>query len=120
MSVPGSNLLTMALSVIAAQQITYLAYVSRETNSIGNQVTTYAAPTVIRGSIQPVPRSLMQTLGLDFQRHYVNIFVPNSVIDIARDVTSDQFQFAGATYQGLSLTRWFDVDGWNQVLAIEV
>lgn len=120
MSTPGSNLLLQAAQLIAQQTITYLAYVSRATNSIGLWVNTYAAPVTIKGSLQPVPRSLMQFLGLDMNKEYVNIFVPQAVIDIARDVSSDQFQFAGATYQALSITPWVNIDGWNQVLAVQV
>lgn len=120
MSVPGSNLLTQALQLIAAQTITYLAYVSRASNAIGLWVNTYATPATFRGSLQPVPRSLMQILGLDMNKSYVNIFVANSIVDIARDVSSDQFQFAGATYQALSITPWLAIDGWNQVLAVMV
>ena len=70
--------------------------------------------------MQPVPRVLMETLGLDFQKHYVNIFVPQSVIDIRRDVSSDKFIYCGVTYQGISLTKWVSQDGWNQVLCVEV
>ena len=118
--IPGANLLNMAFSLIASQQITYLAYQSRSTNAIGMQVPVYAAPVIINGSIQPMGRVLMETLGLDMQRHYVTIYAPNSMVDIRRDVTSDRFQFKGATFQGLSLTKWFSVDGWNAIIAVEV
>lgn len=120
MSVPGSNLLSQALSLIASQSLLYLAYVSREINDIGMQVPCYAAPISIRGSIQPVSRSLMQILGLDMQKRYVNIFVSQDVVDIARDVSSDKFQFGCITYQAISITQWVTVDSWNQVLAVEV
>lgn len=120
MSVPGSNLLNQALTLIAAQAITYLAFTGRTKNDLNQFVAAYAEPTTIRGSLQPVPRSLMETLGLDMQKNYVNIFVPNALIDIARDVTSDQIQFAGKTYQCLSLTPWFTLDGWNQMLCVEI
>lgn len=120
MSFPGSNILQMALSVIASQQIVYLAYVSRSVNSIGLYEDVYASPVTVFGSIQPVPRTLMQTLGLDLQKQYVNIFVPQDVVDIARDITSDKFQFSGKTYKGISLTAWHSVDGWSEILAIEV
>ena len=118
--IPGANLLASALTLIASQQITYLAFQSRTLNAIGMQVPTYAAPTIIMGSIQPVGRELMETLGLDLQKHYVNIYAPNHMVDIRRDVTSDQFQFSGATFQGLSLTKWFTVDNWNSILCVEV
>lgn len=120
MNVPGSNLLTQALQLITSQSISYYAYLSRSKTATGTFVPVYARAVVIKGSIQPVSRSLMQILGLDMQRNYVNIFVRNAVIDIKRDVSSDKFMFAGTTYQALSITKWISVDSWNQVLAIEV
>jgi hypothetical protein len=118
--IPGSNILAQALTMIASQAITWLSYQSRSTNDIGMQVSVYAAPVTIQGSIQAVPRTLIQALGLDMNKTYVNIFVPNNVIDIERDITSDQFQYGGATYQGLYATPWFSIDGWNQILAVQV
>ena len=120
MSVPGSNLLVKALRLIASQTFTYVAFSGRELNGIGNWVTSYAPPVQVQGSVQAVSRQLMQILGLDMQRHYVNIFVPQAVVDVRRDVTSDQFVFCGVTYQALSITKWVQIDGWNQVLCVEV
>ncbi len=120
MSVPGSNLLKKAFRLIAAQTIIYKAFVSRTANGIGLWNATYAMPVCTKGSVQPVPRQLMELLGLDLQKHYVYIYVSQSVVDIRRDVTSDQFLFGGATYQALSITRWVQIDGWNSVLCVEV
>ena len=60
------------------------------------------------------------TLGLDLTKHYENIYVSNRLIDIRRDVSSDKFQFDSATFQGLSMTKWIDLDGWNAILVVEV
>jgi hypothetical protein len=84
------------------------------------QISTYASPVTIQGSIQAVPRTLMEILGLDIQRTYVKIFTPNNVMDIERDITSDQFQYGGATYQGVSATPWFSIDNWVEILAVQV
>lgn len=120
MMVPGSNLLRRAMKLIAPQRITYLAWASRTKTSTGTLVSNYAAPRTILGSTQPVPRSLMEILGLDMQRTYFNVFVPQAVIDIGRDVGSDQFKFAGKTFQGVSSTPWAAVDGWTQILVVMV
>jgi len=120
MQVPGSNILNRALRLITAQTITYLAFTGRTTTTNLMLVPEYAAPVCIKGSIQPVGRQLMETLGLDMQRHYVTIYVPQHVIDIRRDVSSDKFEYGGATFQGLSITKWITVDGWNAVIAVEV
>lgn len=120
MATPGSNILKTALRVIASQQIQYLAFVSRTNQANGILLPVYAPAITLRGSIQPVPRSIMERLGLDFQKHYQNIFVPNNIVDVRRDVTSDQFKFQGMTFQALSLTKWIGVDGWNECLVVEV
>lgn len=120
MSVPGSNLLNQALRLIAKQTFIYKAFSSRTANSIGMWVTTYAKPVSVKGSVQPISRVLMQVLGLDMQKNYVNIFIPQKVVDIERDVTSDQFVFNSRTYQVISITPWHLIDGWNQALCIEV
>ena len=120
MSTPGSNILKTALRVIASQKIQYLAFQSRSNNAIGMLVPVYAPAITIKGSVQPVPRSIMERLGLDFTKRYVNIFAPQNFVDVTRDVSGDRFQLGSKTYQGLTLTQWFYVDGWVEILAVEV
>lgn len=120
MSVPGSNQLNRAFRLIKAQQITYLAWTARTKTSTGTLVSTYANGRPIRGSLQPVARTLLEMLGLDLQRHYVNIYVAQAVIDIRRDVAGDQFVYNGAKFEAISITKWLGQDGWNAVLAVEI
>lgn len=159
MSVPGSNLLRQAFKLIAQQQLTYYAYVSRVGQANGVYLRKYTIGTPFKGSFQPVPRSVYAFMGLDLQRNYANIFVPLNVIDISRDVSSDIFAFGNevkpgpfwlatnslsgglttepsqggqplvtnqgsgtvpAMWQCISATRWYQVDGWVQVLCVEV
>jgi len=106
--------------VIASQKIQYLAFQSRANNSIGMLVPVYAPAITIKASVQPVPRVIMERLGLDFQKRYINIFAPQNFLDVGRDVSSDQFQIGSKLFQGLSLTEWYYADGWCEILAIEV
>lgn len=118
--IPGSNILNLALTVIARQEFTYFAFVSRVLGPSGKYIPLYAAGVTAMGSVQPVPRNVYFHMGLDFQKSYFNFFVPQSVLDVSRDVSSDQFFFNGKNYQCLSNTPWYGIDGWNQVLCIEV
>ena len=118
--IPGQNILNMALSVIAPSSFQYYAFLSRTPNDIGQDVTSYAEPVTLLGSVQPVPRNLFEAYGLDFQRSYVNVYVSKGILDIARDVSGDQIQFNGFTYQCLSITDWQPIDGWDQVLCVKV
>lgn len=118
--IPGSNLLNKALSVIGRQCFQYYKYRSREEESQGLDVATYFSPVALTGSVQPVPRTLYEQQGLDMQQTYYNFFVEANILDVERGVSGDQFFFNGHTFQAISATPWYSVDGWMQVLAVQV
>jgi hypothetical protein len=118
--IPGSNILNMALRVISKQCFDYYKFMSRTKQPNGQFLATYYAPQNLSGSVQPVPRELFEEMGLDLQRTYMNFFVSQDIIDVKRDVSGDQFFFAGRTFQCLSITPWIAIDGWNQVLAVVI
>lgn len=116
--IPGSNLLDDALSVIASQTITYYRMTGRTLNDIGQDVTAYAPGISIDGSLQPVPRTLYEKLGLNLQNSYYTFYTSNNVLDVARDVSGDQFEFNGSRYQVESNNDWYAQDGWKGVLCV--
>lgn len=118
--IPGSNLLKRALRKIHAETVLYYRYIARENNAVGLFVTTYDDPTAIKGSVQAVPRDLYERLGLNFQNNYINFFVSKDLLDIARDVSGDQIAWNGRRWECESLTPWYGIDGWVQVIAIDV
>lgn len=120
MSIPGANVLSMAMRILGQQTFQYFAFMSRATNSIGQDVATYAPPQSVKGSVQAVPRRLYQQYGLEFDRYYVMVYVPQSVLDVGRDVSGDALMYNSAYYQVLSKTDWYTQDGWVIVLAVQV
>jgi hypothetical protein len=120
MQIPGSNLLNMALKVITPQTLAYYEFNGRSLNSIGYTVATYAPGVTAYGSLQPIPRNLYESMGLDLQRDYCMIFVSKGVIDVERDVSGDMMIYQGTFLQCVSVTNWFRQDGWDQVLAVRV
>lgn len=118
--IPGSNLLNMALRVIAKTPINYYQAVARPLNNIGQNVTLYAPVVMIFGSFQPVAREMYEILGLDLQKNYFRLFAPNNIIDIGRDVSADQIDFQGVRYQCESATPWYGIDGWVEMLCIDI
>lgn len=118
--IPGSNLLKTALKVISKQQFTYFRFLSTEAQPNGQLVTVYYPGIPVMGSVQAVPRVLFEKMGLDFQSNYLQFFMSKDVVDVTRDVSGDQMEFRGKRYQCLSKTDWFGIDGWDQVLAVEV
>ena len=115
-----TNLLEDALDVVGRQAMTYYPYSTRSKNSAGIMNATYSAGQAVEGSIQPVPRQMYEKLNLDWSKYYATIFVSKNVIDIARDVSGDQFAYAGRRYQAESRTDWFAQDGWDAILCIQI
>lgn len=120
MIIPGANVLALAQSVIGKQSFQYKPYAARTNGPNGLLATSYGALVPAKGSVQPVPRSLYQNLGLNFQQSYFYFYVSRSVVDVSRDVSGDQFIWNGGTYQALSKTPWSSIDGWDAVLTIKV
>jgi hypothetical protein len=118
MMVPGSNILNLALTVIAKQSIVYFRFLSRSQNNVGQDVTIYDAPTTVQGSFQPVPRRLYQIYGLDLQKSYFTFYASKNILDVGRDVSGDQIVFQGFRYQCESSNDWFGEDGWVGVLCV--
>lgn len=116
----GGNLLNLAFKLIPPQTVSYSQYTGKTTNEIGLDVTSYAAAVPIKGSFQPVPRSKLEAMGLDFNKSYCQFYTSTAMNDLQRDATGDRFVFAGITYQVISNTEWFNVDGWNGSLAVAV
>ena len=120
MSVPGSNILKQALTVIASQTVIYYQYQGVTLNSVGQDVTAYSAPVLMKGSFQPVPRSLYQQYGLDFTKDYFTFYTSNNVLDVNRDISGDQIAYLGQRYQVEADNDWFAIDGWKGCLVVRV
>lgn len=116
------NLLLDALGVIPSQQgVQYLRAISRTTNEAGYDVNDFAAPVPVpQSSVQAVPRSMYEFMGLDQQKDYVTWYVPRTVVDLQRDTPGDHMTWNGMRYQLQSETDWSGQDGWTGVLCVKV
>lgn len=110
----------MAMSVVGKQPFSYLKYLSRVDNGIGLDISSYEAPRILSGQVQAVPKSMFQQYGLDFQKTYLSFYVSKEILDVERDVSGDQIKFTGNTYQCLSITDWFPMNGWCAVMAVQI
>lgn len=118
--IPGGNILNSALRVISSTPVQYYKYVTRASNDLGIFNTLYDLPVQIKGSLQPVEKNMYAQLGLDLSKKYMNLFVPNNVLDVNREVSGDQFIYNSETYQCESAEPWFSIDGWTAILAVRV
>ena len=110
----------MALSVIASQSFGWRQFTGRTVNGIGIDIPSYAPSVLLRGSVQPVPRTLFQELGLDWKRKYITIFNFHQVTGVERDSAGDRVDFDGKEFQVLSEDEWTNLDGWSETLCVEV
>lgn len=120
MSVPGINLLGLAMTAIGQQTPTVYKFVSRATNAAGIDVPTYAAGVPVSGSLQAVPTRDYERLGLNWDETYVMFYTPYQLITVARDGSGDRLVYGGLHYVCESMTDWQQQDGWNAVLAVNV
>ena len=118
MTVPGSNILDLAMTVLGSQTVNYFRALDRTLNNIGQNITEFDAGILVSGSFQPVPRRLYEIYGLDFQKSYFTFYVSKNVIDLQRNVSGDQLEFQGQRYQCESNNDWFGEDGWVGVLCV--
>lgn len=119
--IPSSNLLKMAMRVIAKQRVAYYAVLEVTKNAAGYKVTNFDEPRCLEGSFQPVNTQYYAQMGLDFTKTYATWYDPNGTVnDIQRDTTGDKIVFCGGTYIALSNTEWKSVDGWNSTMFVKV
>lgn len=114
------NLMAAASTVIPLQTMSYTPYASRTINDVGLEVVTYGTAQILKASIQAVPRSSYEYLGLDLQKKYVTVYIEKNMIDIDRGVAGDKFTYNGETYQIESETDWMNVNGWTSLLAVRI
>lgn len=116
--IPGSNLLNMALRVIASQSLQYYAYKSRTENEIGFLETTYEDPVTVLGSFQAVPRNVYSFMGLDFSKQYWMFYASENIQTLNRGRSGDRLTFDNKTFEVISETAWHSIDGWNGIMCV--
>lgn len=120
MMVPGSNLLSIALSVITPESIALSRATGRTQNAVGEWVTTYAAQVPIDGSWQPIDQTKYEALGLDLSKKYFMFYTSEGIRAIDRMVAPDIAERKGRKYSTVSDVPWLDVDGWQSAMFVDI
>ena len=118
MGIPGMNLYAMATSLIGKQDYKFFSFIDNTTDDRGIDVPAFDPAVDLRDSIQAIPRSLFQSLGLDYQRSYIMIYTDNPLITVERNRPGDQISIGTDRFQLLSTNDWTSIDGWQGVLAV--
>lgn len=120
MSVPGSNLLSMALTVIAAQTIALYRYTGRVENAVGEYVVQYAPGFPVEGSWQPIDQAKYEALGLDLAKKYFMFYTSERIEGVQRDGAPDIAERNGRKYSTIGDQPWNDVDGWQSAMFVDI
>jgi hypothetical protein len=114
------NLLNKALTLIPKQSFQYFANTGRILQPNGQYLAIYASPRALTGSVQPVPKTLYEKYGLEFNLNYFTFFVSRNAMDVTRNLSGDAFFYNDDYFQCEQKTDWFAYDGWVSILAIQV
>lgn len=120
MLVPGSNLLGIALQAInPTGGVQFKKYLGESENDFGATIKTYSDPAPMLGcSVQPMPASMVQQLGLSLQKQYVNIWTQSNIQVAYEGQEGDIVIWDGAEWEVMSPTSWQVQDGWKQIIAV--
>ena len=120
--IPGSDLLTLAMSVLGSSSVDYYAFSSRTPNIAGIDVTNYLpAVTYDQGSVQAIARQNYQRLGLDYNKRYIIWYIPDvDAVDLARDVSGDVIETLGRRWELVGAQDWLQIDGWRSLMAVDI
>lgn len=120
MTVPGGNLLALALSVQGTQIVKWYRNTGRTTNAVGKDVAEYADPVDVRGSFQPMNRAQVMRNGFDLQKTYATLYGSEPFKPMGRDLSGDKFTFSGSKYQAVTDIDWTAQDSWDAVTLVRV
>jgi hypothetical protein len=119
--IPGSNLLGLALTVIAPQGVEWHKFASRTQNGRGDWINNYETPVALWGSWQPLDQAKYQQLGLDLAKKYFVLYVSAGVDGVERAKAGDLIIRGGRKYQVEDAANdWLDIDGWRGVMCIDI
>lgn len=120
MSVPGMNLLSLALTVIAPQTVILYKALPRQQNDRGDWVSPYEQGFPVEGSWQPVDRAKYESLGLDMEKSYFMFYTQEPIRAIEPDASPDLCERDGRKYSTTGGTNWQTIDGWQSALFVDI
>lgn len=121
--IPGINLLNIALGVVGSQEVTYYRDMgASETLANGVVRPKYEKGVPVpRGSVQAVPREVVDRRGLDTSADHVEWFVPRTIVGPGREKSGDEIEWDNRRWKLVgSYENWSAQDGWCSALFKEI
>jgi len=106
--------------IIKRQNIEYQTATNRTINDVGQYETTYTTPISMKAIVQPVNQTLMQTLGLDFQKVYITVHLPLEPKAIHAGESGDIITYNSNNYKIIHIEDWYATAGYTLVRAVQL
>jgi E217 collar protein gp28 len=116
----GQSLLKMAQRLIPPEQVELSKWLSNSPLTTGVKKPVFADPVCIAANVQAVPRTMYETLALDFQKDYVILYTSTPLRDLERNDGCDRIDYGGRRYTVESNTDWTNQDGWLGSICVDV
>lgn len=110
------NLHSYAKQIIPQRKFTYSKYSGMVEGANGVDTPRYSSQKVGYGSVQPVPKKVYQSLGLNSEKEYIHI-VTDACINGYADI-GDKVYFCGKDYRVMDCEDWRQVSDWSGVMCI--
>lgn len=121
MIVPGSNLLGMALNLIAQQTVRYYKDLGRFETDDGEFITQLAEGVDVSGcSVQAVDRMKYAEAGLEQSKSYWLWYTQSAPSGVQRGKSGDIVEVFGRRLQVASDQPWYGLDGWTGTLLVDI
>lgn len=117
-----NNLLKQALQIIPPSAFYLQKFTGNTVNELGNDVSSYAEPVKLTGSVQAVDSATYQELGLDFNKNYKTFFAGSIMQSLGRNgqESPDRLIYQGKVYEVVNANDWYAYNGWTYVIGVEV
>ena len=98
------------------QPVQLITLASRTLNPAGEWVAAYAAPVPKRATVDVIPRTRYEVLGLDTTKNYIEVFANFTIKDTRRQGAPDRIVWNGRTWSADTSDDWQGVNGWTAAI----
>ena len=110
------SLHSYAKQIVPQRRFSYKEYSGMVEGANGKDSPKYGDKKTAYGSVQPVPKKVYQSLGLNSEKEYIHI-VTDACINGYGDI-GDRVFFCGKEYRVMDCEDWRVVSDWAGVMCI--
>lgn len=114
------NLYTLARTLIPSDEVYLSKFLSNTENDVGQMIPSYGEPYFIDAVFQPIETTIIEILGLEYDKTYRVLYTDEFVQNIEDNSSSDYVYLGDVRYQALRKTDWLSYNGWNGVICVRL